>query len=120
MRGKNEAIRPFTIHHSIRGQFAIRKGYWKLILTDDNGGGWDLLWETPKTKANIVQLYNLKNDPGETRNLEEGHPEIIKELVDDLTQALHRGRTTPGKPQSNDGWPYQDQETRAQYPQLNP
>ena len=66
----------------------------------------------------MVQLYNLKDDPGETRNLEDTHPKIVSELVDDLAKALHNGRTTPGKKQKNEGWPYRDPATQAKYPQL--
>ena len=31
-------LRPFTIHHSINGSFAIRRGPWKLILCPGSGG----------------------------------------------------------------------------------
>lgn len=118
LAGKDEPIRPFTIHHSISGKFAIRKGDWKLILTRDGGGGWNLPWEETKTTAEKVQLYNLKQDPSETKNLEKVHSDIVNELVNDLAQALHNGRTTPGAKQENDGWPYQDKATKAAYPQL--
>ena len=118
LKGKKEQIRPFTIHHSISGKFAIRKGDWKLIMTRDAGGGWGLPWEKIKTKAKMVQLYNLKEDPSETKNLEDMYPEVVDGLVKDLAKALHDGRTTPGEKQSNDGWPYRDQATMTQYPLL--
>jgi hypothetical protein len=52
------------------------------------------------------------------QNLEETHPKIVDDLVNDLAKALHHGRTTPGETQTNDGWPYRDQVTMKQYPQL--
>jgi len=119
LKGTEEPIRPFTIHHSYSGKFAIRKGDWKLIMTHDAGGGWELPWEKIETTAKIVQLYNLKDDPGETKNLEGMYPEVVDGLVQDLAKALHDGRTTPGEKQSNDGWPYQDKATKNEYPQLN-
>ncbi len=119
MKGEKAPIRPFTIHHSISGKFAIRKGDWKLIMTRGAGGGWDLPWEKTKTTAKMVQLYNLRDDPGETQNLEKTNPKVVDELVNDLAKALHDGRTTPGANQKNDGWPYRDQATKTQYPQLN-
>ncbi len=61
----------------------------------------------------MVQLYNLKTDPGETKNLEGEEPEKVEELVNDLDKALADGRTTPGAKQSNDGWPYQHKATMA-------
>ena len=118
LQGKKDQTRPFTIHHSITGQFAIRKGDWKLIMTDGAGGGWNLPWEKTVTPSKIVQLYNLCDDPAETKNLEDARPEVVGELVDDLAKALHDGRTTPGEMQANDGWPYLDKKTKTIFPQL--
>lgn len=122
LQGKAEATRPVTIHHSISGQFAIRKGPWKLILSTNGGGGsgWDSLpgQENIETSAKAVQFYNLATDPGETHNLEDANVAKVNELVSDLAKALRDGRTTPGKPQSNDGWPYQDRKTMLQFPKL--
>ena len=118
LNGAQEPIRPFTIHHSISGVFAIRKGDWKLILNKGAGGGWAGSWETTKTTAKLVQLYDMKEDPGETKNLEDAHPDVVNELVDDLANAFHDGRTSQGKKQSNDGWPFRDNGILAKFPQL--
>ena len=75
-------------------------------------------WEKTKTSAKVVQLYNMNDDPGETKNLELEHPAVVKELVDDLAKAFRDGRTTPGEKQSNEGWPYRDGATQAKFPQL--
>jgi hypothetical protein len=105
---KREAI----VHHSINGNFAIRKGDWKLIMCSHSGG-----WSNPKPQSEEaktlppIQLYNLKNDIGETQNIYEKHPELVKELTDLLTQYVKNGRSTPGKPQRNDGNPYWEQLT---------
>jgi len=53
----------------------VRKGDWKLIR---------LYGEGPD-RANAYELYNLKDDIGETTNLAERHPEKVKEL-DDLIE----------------------------------
>ena len=114
LKGKTEAIRPFTIHHSISGTFAIRKGDWKLILGKGAGGGWS----KTKVEAKVVQLYNLAADPAEMKNLEDSHPEKIRELVTDLGTAFRNGRTTPGSKQTNEGWPFRDKKLLLQYPEL--
>jgi arylsulfatase A len=107
LKGETRAIRPFTIHHSLNGNFAIRQGDWKLQLTDRPDVRWSLPHEKGlKTPAKVVQLYNLKDDPGETKNLEDAYPEKIQELVDELAKAMRDGRTTPGPVQENEGWPY--------------
>ncbi len=101
----NKPFREATVHHSINGSFAIRKGDWKLILCPDSGG-----WSYPFPKKNResnstlsqVQLYNLKNDPSETKNVETNNIEIVKELKSLLSKYIADGRSTKGQPQKND------------------
>jgi len=109
LRGETnrKARRPFTIHHSINGSFAIRRGPWKLALCPGSGG-----WSGPKPAAafksktlSLVQLYNLETDPAEKTNLREKYPELVKDLAVLLATAIHNGRTNPGPKQSNEGWP---------------
>ena len=109
LRGETnrKARRPFTIHHSINGSFAIRRGPWKLALCPGSGG-----WSGPKPAAAfksktlpLVQLYNLETDPTEKTNLREKHPELVKDLAVLLATAIRNGRTNPGRKQSNEGWP---------------
>lgn len=99
--------RPFTIHHSINGSFAIRKGPWKLCLCPGSGG-----WSAPRPQAALkdpnlppVQLYHLPSDPSERQNLQAAHPEVVADLVADLAHAIQSGRTRHGLPVANDGWP---------------
>lgn len=101
-------INPFreaTVHHSINGSFAIRKDDWKLLLCPDSGG-WS--YPNPKKDQKIiatlpkVQLYNLKDDPSETKNLEANNPEKVNELKSLLLKYINEGRSTPGIPQKND------------------
>ncbi|MCW0484244.1 sulfatase family protein [Gaoshiqia sediminis] len=49
----------------ISPNLAIRDGEWKLLINADSTN---------------IQLFNLKNDPGETLNLEEQNEEIVKKL----------------------------------------
>jgi arylsulfatase A-like enzyme len=119
LQGGKDPRRPFTIHHSISGKFAIRQGDWKLILDTGNGGGWNDPTAGVETTAKLVQLYNLKTDPCETENLELQYPERIDTMVDTLAKAIHDGRTTPGKKQKNEGIPKSySKEIKAKYPQL--
>lgn len=91
------------IHHSISGHFAYRRGNWKLLLARGSGG-----WTAPNEKAaiaagaQIAQLYDLRNDPGETTNLFESHPEVAERLLALLEADVSRGRSTDGLAANND------------------
>jgi len=45
----------------------------------------------------------MKDDPGEKVNLQDKYPDVVKELSDLLKKYVEEGRSTPGKPQKNDG-----------------
>jgi len=101
--GYKKIIREATIHHSINGSFAIRKGDWKLLLSPGSGG-----WSYPRPGKEAeglpsVQLYNLREDPSEIKNLQAEYPEIVSELRELLRKYINDGRSTPGAHQNNDG-----------------
>ncbi len=107
LTGNEQETRPSLIHHSIGGQFAIRRGTWKLCLCPGSGG-----WSAPRPKVALrnkslppVQLFDLESDPSETTNVQHKHPKLVAELVDALVEAIGNGRTTEGARQSNEGWP---------------
>ena len=103
---EGKAIREATVHHSIEGDFTIRRGEWKLLLSPSSGG-----WSYPKPGKDDtviemlppVQLYNMKTDPEETDNVCAEHPEIVKELKGLMIRYVKEGRSTRGTPQENDG-----------------
>ena len=75
------------LNHAIGGRLSITEGSWKLIMPHEKLG---------------YELYNLARDPGEESNVFDGNPEIAKRLEKKITQIVCRGRTTKGRPQSND------------------
>ena len=50
-----------------------------------------------------VQLYDLSNDIGEMKNVYDKHPDVVERLTTLLQDYVDRGRSTPGKPQENNG-----------------
>ncbi len=72
---KSKPVREATIHHSINGTFAIRKGPWKFIEGKGSGGRTKVPADSPK-----IQLYHLIDDPSEAREIHAQHSEIVKEL----------------------------------------
>lgn len=85
-----------VVHHSIRGNFAIRQGQWKLDLCSDSGG-----WTKGSVKER-GQLYDMSKDIGERTNEYTQHPEIVARLTKLLQKYVADGRSTPGRPQKND------------------
>ena len=76
---RGEAIDTFmrqgVVHHDFGGNFAIRKGKWKLLTKATPGLGHSYKSdETP-------QLYNMQGDPGETTNVASQHLEVVKALT---------------------------------------
>ena len=91
------------MHHSINGSFAIRQGNWKLALCADSGG-----WSNPTPGSEAAkalpdtQLYNLRSDLAEAKNVQAENPEVVARLTILLEQYIANGRSTPGAKQTND------------------
>jgi arylsulfatase A-like enzyme len=100
--GKPSSADRAVVHHSVNGSFAIRQGDWKLALCPGSGG-----WSAPRpgqqdtTSMPLVQLFNLKDDVGETKNRQADQPDIVKRLTQLLESFVAQGRSTPGSPQQN-------------------
>jgi len=90
--------RPFAIHHSCNGQWAIRRGKHKLLLHSGSGGN---RCECPEN-ADPVQLYDLEADLFETTNIYADHLDIVRELRELCLSCIQDGRSTPGQPLEND------------------
>ena len=73
-------LRPDIIVHSSDGVFAIRKGQWKWIegipVEDIKPGA-----RKARAEEYHPQLYNLKDDPAETKDVSAAHPDVVKELA---------------------------------------
>lgn len=87
-------LRPDMIVHSSDGVFAVRRGDWKWIEgrpVDDIKPG------ARKARADEFkpQLYNLRDDPAETRDLISQHPEIAQQLESLLGKYRSDGFSRP-------------------------
>ena len=90
---KPETIREATVHHSIRGEFAIRRGKWSYPKPNADK---EAIASLP-----LIQLYDMDQDPGEKHNVYKEHPDIVEESRALLQQYIKNGRSTPGTPQKN-------------------
>jgi hypothetical protein len=67
------------------GDLAIRQGPWKLIFFKSGGR----------------ELYNLKDDLSETRNVAAENRDVVERLTKLMQQYIDNGRSTPGAPRKN-------------------
>lgn len=74
-------------NHAANGRFSITEGDWKLVLPHG------------RLKA---ELYDLKNDPSEARDVLHSHRDIADDLQSKATRIVLNGRTTAGVNQPND------------------
>jgi arylsulfatase A len=90
------------ITHSYTGVFAIRQDGWKLIFGTKGSGGHQGItpeWEPNHggfdrtAKIGTGQLYNLHDDPGETKDLWADQPETVARLRDRLDLLQRQGFT---------------------------
>ena len=103
----DEPIREFTLHQTISLALAIRQGDWKYL--DHQGSGGNSYDRGPLKQFQLSnaapdapgQLYNLKDDPGETKNLCQAHPEIVKKLKASLDGFRESGRSAPLRKKEN-------------------
>jgi len=100
----SEPLRPYLLQQTISLAMSVRRGDWKLLDHKGSGGSnyerdgeWGLKqYALPDTDpAAPGQLYNLAEDPGETRNIYSKHPEIVAELKALLEGSKQSGRSAP-------------------------
>jgi len=97
LRGEDKPVRENAVSASSQGTPAVRLGNWKYIPAPGSGG-----WGTGGDQSQPVQLYNLADDIGETKNLAAAQPERVAEMKSLLEKLITDGRSTPGAPQKND------------------
>ena len=83
LAGKSSRSPHDTLFWRTGGMMAIRKGDWKLAMNSDTA------FRDPPAVLNDlsrVELYNLKDDISESKNLAAANPKKVKELADDWTR----------------------------------
>jgi len=89
-------VRVAMINKACRGpSISIRQGPWKLILPD---GCWPTEEGVAALEAGKLgkgELYNLADDIGESKNLYDQHPEIVKKLQELFVRIVRQGRSRP-------------------------
>jgi arylsulfatase A-like enzyme len=91
------------IHHSLAGQFAVRRGRWKALFAIGSGGGFSepsisALFSSGTGQAHSAppwdadhpggQLYDVSADPYETTNLWTARPDVVAGLYRETCQVV--------------------------------
>lgn len=105
---ENACLDSFNVLDALLGK-PDAKGREHLIQQDNGQSGnlgfrvgqWKLQQHPVKSQNNppryTYELFDLSQDPGEKTNIAAQHPEIVKQLSDQLTQLVTVGRTRPAK-----------------------
>ncbi|HLY64046.1 MAG TPA: arylsulfatase, partial [Chloroflexota bacterium] len=86
-------IRDSMIYHSYDGSFGLRQGPWVLCPVLGSRGFSQPAQVLPAPGGPQGQLYNLKDDPGQTKNLWLTQPDQVRRLSALLEKAKKDGRT---------------------------
>ena len=100
----NTPVREYLLQQTISHAMSIRRGKWKYLDHKGSGGNsyaregrWGMKQYALKELAPDApgQLYDLETDPGETTNLYNKHPDIVKKLKARLDHFKSSGRSAP-------------------------
>jgi arylsulfatase A len=94
-----QVVEPRTtmVNHSNFGEFAFRKGFWKLVFRM-SGKNRDL----SRGKPTIAELYNLEIDVAEQHDLASEQPERVSTMTSELRSLVERGASRAGAHSRND------------------
>lgn len=85
------------ISHSNAGEFALRKGPWKLLYRYSERNH-----KRSRGLPTLVELYHLQDDPSETKNLASQHRDLVQSLTRELEMQIQMGATRPNALGEND------------------
>jgi len=90
LKGSRGKARKHAVSCAFNGAPTLRQDEWKLVCAPDERLG------------TRVHLFNLKNDPAETKNLATAQPDRVRKMRAALDGIIDSGRSARGKRQAND------------------
>ncbi len=96
LRGEAGSRSAPVVHHSRSGMFALRDGRWKLVFGNGNGGVHG--GRNGQPFGQPWRLFDLEQDPRETRSVAGDHPEVMARM----TASLERIRSAEDAALSSD------------------
>ncbi|MCX6610913.1 MAG: arylsulfatase [Acidobacteria bacterium] len=95
LQGKKRMIREATVLSSISGYLGLRQGDWVLLdhKTGDDNGGKEPAWRNYEPHSSPGELYNLKLDPAQRKNLYAQEPARVAAMKSLLEKYKREGRS---------------------------
>lgn len=97
LKGVDDPVRSTSVSCSISGTPSFRHGNWKYIAAPGSGG-----WGKGGDQSQPIQLYNLADDLGESKNMAAEAPKRVEQMQAMFESLISSGRSSPGAPQKND------------------
>lgn len=98
-RKRSKPIREATVHHSMNNEYGLRQGDWVLIESTGAHGAAEPDWWKERNGIRKHdqpgELFHLKEDLLETKNLYAQFPDRVKEMHALLEKYKASGRSTP-------------------------
>ena len=84
METDNQRILYWEFHEQ-GGKQAVRKGNWKAVRLDVHEEGFH----------DDIELYNLMDDPSESDDIADNHPDIVEQMKTIMKQEHERSKNFP-------------------------
>jgi arylsulfatase A len=101
--GPAKPVRDHVILQDAHANYAIRMGDWKLVervdppsFTPRNRNAERKIAEARRSASDHDELFNLADDPAETRDVHAAHPDLVAKMKRRLSAARERRFTRPG------------------------
>lgn len=101
-RKRDKPIREATVHHSMNNEYGLRQGDWVLVESakSEHGAAEPPWWRERhgiEPHGQPAELFHLKEDLRETKNLYAQYPERVREMRALLERYKTAGRSVPGR-----------------------
>jgi arylsulfatase A-like enzyme len=100
-KSRSKPIREATVHHSMNNEYGLRQGDWVLIESTGAHGAAEPQWWKDrygiKPHDQPGELFHIKEDLRETKNLYAQYPERVKAMHDLLEKYKKDGRSVPAR-----------------------
>ncbi len=100
LKGETASVRSIHVHNTSVNRYAVRHGDWVLVDSKDGyvsrrDSAWEARHGYPPDDKEPVELYNLKTDLAQKRNVAGEYPERVAQLQSLLKKIREQGHSAP-------------------------